>query len=146
MAKVKKALRREKGNGGAYKARGYFYLQYTSEKGKRKAVTLRNSAGERITGFREAETAAAEFLQIEKALQSIESREQYLHEVTKVKQFRAKLTIATAEAFELAHGKLNVAVSSEKNVQRKRRCWSDFSQYLRDNFGINACSSRSRKR
>ncbi len=136
MAKVKKALRREKGSGGVYKARGYFYLQYTPEKGKRKAVTLRNSAGEKITDFREAEIVAAEFLRREKELQSIESREQYLHEVAKVKQLRAKLMITMTEAFDLANGKPNVLVSSEKNVQRKRRCWSDFSQYLRDNFKI----------
>ncbi len=136
MAKVKKALRREKGSGGVYKARGYYYLQYTPEKGTRKAVTLRSPAGERITDFREAETAAAEFLQKEKALQSIESREQYLHEVAKVKQLRAKLTIATAEAFELANGKPNVPDVSEKHQQRKRKRWSDFCRYLRDNFKI----------
>ncbi len=136
MAKVKKALRREKGSGGVYKARGYYYLQYTPEKGKRKAVALRSPAGERITDFREAETAAAEYLQKEKALQSIESREQYLHEVAKVKQLRAKLTIATAEAFELANGKPNVPNVSEKHLQRKRKRWSDFCRYLRDNFKI----------
>ncbi len=136
MAKVKKALRREKGSGGVYKARGYYYLQYTPETGKRKAVTLRNLAGEKITDFREADAAAAEFLQKEKALQTIESREQYLHEVAKVKQLRAKLTITIGEAFELAIGKPNALAIAPIWLARKRGHWVDFQRFLEDNFRI----------
>lgn len=97
-----KQKRRAKGMGRVYKENGVFFLQYTTKDHKRKAMILREENGAKITEERRAESVAREFLERQKQLKEIETREEYLEEKAKLKKLKARLTITLDDAFELA--------------------------------------------
>jgi integrase len=132
-----KTKRRSKGMGRVYKENGVFFLQYTTRDHKRKAMILRESNGEKITEERRAETVAREFLEKQKKLKEIESREEYLEEKAKLKKLKARLTISLENAFELAQAKPHSRVPSAKVLRVSRRYWYDFVSYLKDQYKLN---------
>ena len=81
-----KQKRRAKGMGRVYKENGVFFLQYTTKDHKRKAMILREKNGAKITEERRAESVAREFLEREKQLKDIETREEYLEEKAKAQK------------------------------------------------------------
>ena len=94
--------RRAKGSGRVYKENGVFLLQYTTKDHKRKAMVLRDAAGQKITEERKAQIAARDFLERERQLKDIETRQDYLEEKAKLKKLKARILITLDEAFDLS--------------------------------------------
>ena len=131
-----KQKRRAKGMGRVYKENGVFFLQYTTKDHKRKAMILREENGAKITEERRAESVAREFLEREKQLKDIETREEYLEEKAKLKKLKARLTITLDDAFELAQQKPHSRSASEQVLRVSRRYWIDFVSFLKDNYHL----------
>ena len=131
-----KQKRRAKGMGRVYKENGAFFLQYTTKDHKRKAMILREENGAKITEERRAESVAREFLERQKQLKEIETREEYLEEKAKLKKLKARLTITLDDAFELAQQKPHSRPASEQVLRVSRRYWIDFVSFLKDNYHL----------
>ncbi|NCU26968.1 hypothetical protein EOM86_09650, partial [Candidatus Nomurabacteria bacterium] len=129
-----KQKRRARGMGRVYKENGVFFLQYTTKDHKRKAILLREETGEKITEERRAESVAKEFLERQKQLKEIETREEYLEEKAKLKKLKARLTITLDDAFDLAQKKPHSRLASNQVTRVSERYWSDFVSYLKDNY------------
>ncbi len=135
MAKEK---RRRKGMGRVFKSQNKFYLQYTDADGKRKCTPLKNAKNEKVTNHADAEKAAQIYLERNKKLHEIETREDFLNEKAKLKKLRARLTITLDNAFDLHLTKPHVRPASENVLKVTRRYWQDFVYYLKDNYRLTA--------
>ena len=131
-----KQKRRARGTGRVYKENGVYLLQYTTKDHKRKAMILRDESGAKITEERRAEAAARDFLERQKQLLDIETREEYLEEKAKLKKLKARLTITLDDAFELAQQKPHSRSASEQVLRVSQRYWIDFVSFLKDNYQL----------
>ena len=128
--------RRAKGSGRVYKENGVFLLQYTTKDHKRKAMVLRDTAGQKITEERKAQIAAREFLERERQLKDIETRQEYLEEKAKLKKLKARIMISLDDAFELSMRKPHTRQASAQVLRVSRRYWSDFVSFLKTNYQL----------
>ena len=128
--------RRAKGSGRVYKENGVFLLQYTTKDHKRKAMVLRDAAGQKITEERKAQIAAREFLERERQLKDIETRQEYLEEKAKLKKLKARIMISLDDAFELSMRKPHTRQASAQVLRVSRRYWSDFVSFLKTNYQL----------
>ena len=131
-----KNRRRAKGTGRVYKENGVFMLQYTTRDHKRKALVLKDSNGQKITEERKAQIAARDFLERERQLKDIETRQDYLEEKAKLKKLKARILITLDEAFDLSLKKPHTRTASNHVISVSRRYWKDFAAFLKANYQL----------
>ena len=133
---TKKTKRRKNGSGYVYKVKNTFFLQYRNDDGKKCTITLKTTAGKKITEEREARAAAERFLSQREKIQEIETREEYLEKRAKLKKLKARLTITLEDAFDLHLQKPHTRFASEQVLRVSRRYWEDFVAFLKDKYDL----------
>ena len=143
----KKQKKKSHGSGSITKnaQNGHFYLQYYNEEGKRLTLTLKTLSGEYITELRAAETAAKEFMDRQKKVRDIETREDYLEQRAKLKKLKARLTITLDEAFDLHLLKPHTRLASKQVENVSRRYWFDFVSFLKEKHGLKTLDEVERE-
>ena len=124
---------------------GHFYLQYYNAEGQRKTLTLKTLTGQYITEQRAAETAAREFMDRQKKIQDIETREDYLEQRAKLKKLKARLTITLDAAFDLHLLKPHTRIASHQVESVNRRYWMDFTAFLQDKYELTTLDEVERE-
>ncbi len=133
---MQKNKRRAKGSGRVFKSKNKYYLQYTDSNGNRRCTPLKNGKNETITNLLDAEQAAKVFIERERKVQEITTREEFLDEKAKLKKLKARLTITLDNAFDLHLAKPHTRIATENVLKITRRYWQDFVYYLKDNFQL----------